>query len=75
MLQAPPLERKTARRWGVYTTEKSRAKGHPDRCKQESRDPQLPTSVPMPAQVEDIRNAEMRAMWEMDGEAAPEPLG
>ena len=43
--------------------------------KQESRDPQLPKSVPMPAQVQDIQNAEMRAMWEMDGEAAPEPLG
>ena len=44
----------------------------------EERDPQLPTSVPMPSTVEDITDAGMRAMWEqqqtMDGEAPPEPL-
>ena len=78
-MQAPPPERKTARRHGVYTTAKSHAKGFPERCRQEERDPQLPTSVPMPTAVEDITDAGMRAMWEqeqaMDGEAAPEPLG
>ena len=45
----------------------------------EERDPQLPTSVPLPSAVEDITDAGMRAMWEqeqaMDGEAAPEALG
>ena len=42
------------------------------------RDPTLPTTVPMPAAVEDISNAGMRAMWEAEeGVAAPgevEPL-
>ena len=46
----------------------------------EQRDPQLPSSVPMPSAVEDINHAGMRAMWEqsaaMDGEAplCVEPL-
>ena len=46
----------------------------------EQRNPQLPTSVPMPSAVEDITNAGMRAMWEeADGSevaapAAVEPL-
>ena len=40
----------------------------------EQRDPQLPTTVPMPRAVEDITDAGMRAMWEMDGEVAQEPL-
>ena len=40
----------------------------------EQRDPQLPTTVPMPCAVEDITDAGMRAMWEMDGEVAQEPL-
>ena len=43
----------------------------------EQRDPQLPTSVPMPRAVEDITDAGMRAMWEGEGsgEALPiEPL-
>ena len=46
----------------------------------EQRNPQLPTSVPMPSAVEDITNAGMRAMWEADGlegvaaPAAAEPL-
>ena len=43
----------------------------------EQRDPQLPTTVPMPRAVEDITDAGMRAMWEADGtENAPaiEPL-
>ena len=31
------------------------------------RDPQLPTSVPMPSAVEDINDLGMRAMWEADG--------
>ena len=39
------------------------------------RDSQLPTSVPMPSAVEDITDPGMRAMWEMDGEVSPEPLG
>ena len=73
MLQAPPPERMTARRWGVYTTAKSHAKGFPERCRQEERDPQLPTSVPMPSAVEDVADPGMRAMWEAQcdsGEAA-----
>ena len=73
-LQAPPPERKTARRWGVYTTDKSHAKGFPERCKKEERDPQLPTSVPLPSHVEDILGPGMRAMWEMEGEAPYPPL-
>ena len=40
----------------------------------EQRDPQLPTSVPMPSAVEDITDAGMRAMWERDGEVEQEPL-
>ena len=39
------------------------------------RNSDLPTSEPMPSRVEDIREPSMRAMWEMDGEAPPEPLG
>ena len=43
----------------------------------EQRDPQLPTSVPMPREVEDITDTGMRAMWvaEASGGALPvEPL-
>jgi hypothetical protein len=45
----------------------------------EQRDPQLPTSVPMPSAVEDITDAGMRAMWDADGpegaaRGAVEPL-
>ena len=43
----------------------------------EQRDPQLPTSVPMPREVGDITDAGMRAMWEAEalGGALPvEPL-
>ena len=29
----------------------------------------------MPSRIEDIRDPGMRAMWEMDGEVSPEPLG
>ena len=71
MTQAPPPERKTARRKGVITKPKN-GKAPKDK---EERDPQLPTSEPMPSHVEDITDAGMRAMWEqsmaMDGEAAP----
>ena len=74
LLQAPPPERKTARRWGVITTSKSHKKGA-SKDKKEERDPQLPTSVPLPSRIEDINDPGMRAMWEMDGEAPPEPLG
>ena len=70
-LQAPPHERQTARRWGVYTTDKSHTKGFPERCRQEDR----LTSESMPSRVEDIRNDPMRAWFEMDGELSPEPLG
>ena len=66
--QAPPPERKTARRKGVINVPKS------DKDKEE-RNPQLPTSVPMPSSIEDICDPGMRAMWDMDGEAPPEPLG
>ena len=80
-MQAPAeRERKTARRWGVYTTAKSHAKGQSERCVQEERDPQLPTSVPMPSRVEDVTDPGMRAMWEQQqveidgsGEVAPVP--
>ena len=69
--QAPPPERKTARRNGVINVPKN---GKVPKDKEE-RNPQLPTSVPMPSHVEDITDAGMRAMWEqsvaMDGEAAP----
>jgi hypothetical protein len=69
--QAPPPERKTARRKGEITKPKN---GKVPKDKEE-RDPQLPTSVPMPSHVEDITDAGMRALWEqsmaMDGEAAP----
>ena len=49
-------------------------------CKQNviesPRDPALPTSVPLPAAVEDISNACLRAMWdEEQGEPAPVPEG
>ena len=47
---------------------------------QEERDPQLPTSVPMPSRVEDVTDPGMRAMWEQQqveidgsGEVAPVP--
>ena len=40
-----------------------------------SRSSDLPTTVPMPSSVDEITNSGMRAMWEMDGEASPEPLG
>ena len=49
-------------------------------CDGEQRNPQLPTSMPMPSAVEDITHAGMRAMWEeADGSevaapAAVEPL-
>ena len=39
----------------------------------EQRDPQLPTSVPMPSAVEDITDAGMRAMWEANGSEGAAP--
>ena len=38
------------------------------------RDPQLPTSVPMPSAVDDITVAGMRAMWEVESRAATVPV-
>jgi len=72
-MQAPPPQRKTARRHGVITAQDGKNKD------KEERDPQLLTTVPMPTRVEDVMDPGMRAMWEQeqarDGEAAPEPLG
>ena len=39
----------------------------------EQRDPQLPTSVPMPSVIEDIADAGMRAMWETAGSVQQSP--
>ena len=39
----------------------------------EQRDPQLPTSVPMPSAVDNITDAGMRAMWEADGSQGAAP--
>ena len=41
----------------------------------EQRNPNLPTSEPLPSRVEDIRHDPMRTWFEMDGEPSPEPLG
>ena len=57
--QAPPPERKRAR---INVKEK------------EERDPQLPTSVPIPLRIEDIHDPGMRAMWEMDARLRPSRL-
>ena len=40
----------------------------------EQRDPQLPTTVPMPRAVEDITDAGMRAMWEAEGSGGALPI-
>ena len=40
----------------------------------EQRDPQLPTTVPMPHAVEDITDAGMRAMWEAEGSKRAPPI-
>ena len=58
---------------GTQQGAKGRFEAVPDANK--PRDDKLPTSVPMPSCIEDITNAGMRAMWEIDGEAPPEPLG
>ena len=49
------------------------ANGRFEAAGEQPRDSQLPTSVPMPSAVEDIRDAGMRAMWEAggSGEAVP----
>ena len=58
--EAPPPSRKTARRKGIYTSEKSAAKNGGTFTKPaEQRDAQLPTSVPMPASVDEITNIHM----------------
>lgn len=73
-MQAPSPQRKTERRHGVIT--KPKQGGKKDK---EERDPQLPTTVPLPTRVEDVMDPGMRAMWEQeqakDGEVAPELLG
>ena len=86
MLQAPPPERSTARRWGVYSTEKS-AKIHlsgteleewraahaskPAVAEQE-RDPKKTlTTVPMPSMVTDIVNVGMASFLAMDRSVQP----
>ena len=40
----------------------------------EQRDPQLPTTVPMPRAVEDITDAGMRALWEAEGPGGALPI-
>lgn len=62
---------------GTQRGEKGRFESAPDANK--PRDPQLPTSVPMPSAVEDITDAGMRAMWEQEAASGadatgPEPL-
>ena len=60
-LQAPPPEKKERqpRIWNL--------KPHLKPQTDEQRNPQLPTSVSLPARVEDITDAGMRAMWEQRG--------
>ena len=60
-LQAPPPEKKERqpRIWNL--------KPHLKPQTDEQRNPQLPKSVPLPARVEDITHAGMRAMWEEKG--------
>ena len=73
--QAPPAseQRKTARRWGVYTTEASRIKNEKVKAQKEKakenrnetideRDPNLPTSVPMPSSIKEVQNTPMANM-------------
>ena len=61
--EAPPQGRKTARRKGIYTSEKSAAKNGGTFTKPaEQRDAQLPTSVPMPASVDEITNVHMATL-------------
>ena len=38
------------------------------------RNPQLPTSVPMPSAIDDIRDPGMRAMWEAEGSGGALPV-
>ena len=40
----------------------------------EQRDPQLPTTVPMPSAIEDITDAGMRAMWEAEASGGALPI-
>ena len=67
-LQAPPPEKKERqpRIWNL----KPHLKPQMD---VEQRNPQLPTSVPMPCCVDDIHNAGMRAMWEGSGSEGAAP--
>ena len=90
VVQAPPPERLTARRWGVHTTAASAATAArvAAKKKQEERDPALPTTVVLPSCIEQITNKQVAALFatgshldadllcwlEMDGEVAPEPL-
>ena len=64
--EAPPPARKTARRKGIYASEMSAAKNGGTFMQPaptaEQRDPQLPTSVPMPASVDDITNVHMATL-------------
>ena len=50
------------------------AQGRFEAAGDKPRDSKLPTSIPMPSRVEDIRDDGMRAMFEMDGEVSPVPL-
>ena len=59
-----PLSKKS-KGLGVHKGENGRFVAAGDK----PRDPQLPTSVPMPSAVEDITDAGMRAMWEVEGSA------
>ena len=70
MLQAPPPEKKERqpRIWNLKPWLKPNDN--------EQRNPQLPTSVPLPSNIEDITDPGMRAMWEAEGliGVAPAPL-
>ena len=57
-MQAPPPQRLTARQHGVITKPKQVGKNKD----KEERDPQLPTTVPMPTRVEDVMDPGMRAL-------------
>ena len=77
--QAPPPERETNRRKGVYTTAKSAKSNLSDTgyeewlATQAVRDGKRLTSVPLPSALEDIVHRGMQAYFALDGsgELAP----
>ena len=86
ILQAPPPERATARRWGAYSTEKS-AKSNLSAEDFEAWNAQHgapagaetdPTFGPMPSTIEEVSNKHMAALLATDGSGevsqAPIPI-